>query len=377
MKKTKTKTTTNRWDKVFVISGDPQLCKFALEESLSSLQNPNCKRYYKDDKPSNVKDAFSGFSFNTIPDAVIINSPKAEVLKLCSEIVESGSFNVSGLIIYNPGDALDGRLGFVSQATKNKRVYHFEYVEATNTPAITKYIRDWESGTGVFLTDDARAWLIKNMPTTTGKIKSNSGKKEVEVADFESLEAELDKPYTLRQGTNSKITIDDLQEYCSFEREHDLWAFIFASISGNAQDAYTQIELMLESQDIKTALALLMSQLKFLIGLKSLGANTLATASEYNIAAELSIDKYLNHYLGNNWTLPETTHEAPAVNPWRVRKACESISKWSMEQLCDQYIAVACAYKDLRFGVSEDILIPYLMLALSGKLKYHEPITNG
>lgn len=375
MKKTKTK--INRWDKVFVISGEPQLCKFALEESLASLQNPNCKRYYKDDKLSHIKDAFSSFSFGAVPDAVIINSPKADTLKLCAEVVESGPFNVSGLIIYNPGDALDGRLGFVSQATKNKRVHHFDFVEATNIPEITRYIRNWESGTGVYFTDEARAWLVKNTPTTTGKIKSASGKREVEVADFESLEGELDKPYILRFGTNDKITLDDLQAHCTFEREHDLWAFIFAAISGNTQDAYTQIELMLESQDVKTALALLMSQLKFLIGLKALGANILASANEYNIAAELSISKYLNRYLGHDWTMPETVYEAPAINPWRVKKACESISKWSIEQLCDQYAATAYAYKDLRFGVSEDILIPYLMLALSGQLKYHEPITNS
>jgi len=375
MKKAKTK--INRWDRVFVISGEPQFCKFALEESLASLQNPNCKRYYRDDKLSNIRDAFSSFSFNPTPDAVIINSPKADTLKLCAEIVESGPFNVSGLIIYNPGDALDGRLGFVSQATKNKRIHHFEYVEATNIPEITRYIKNWESGTGVSFTDDARAWLVKNIPTTTGKIKSNSGKKEVEVVDFESLEGELDKPYILRFGTAEKIALEDLKQHCVFEREYDLWAFIFAAISGNTQDAYTQIELMLESQDIKTALALLMSQLKFLIGLKSLGAQKLATASEYNIAAELSIDKYLNRYLGSDWTLPEATCEAPAVNPWRVKKACDSISKWSIEQLCDQYMATVYAYKDLRFGVSEDILIPYLMLALSGKLKYCEPITNS
>jgi DNA polymerase III delta subunit len=367
----------NHWDKVFVISGEPQFCKFALEESLANLQNPGCKRYYRTDKISNIKEAFSSFSFHAIPDVIIINNPKAETLKMCQSVLESGPFNASGLIIYNPGDSLDGRLGFVSQATKNKRVYHFDYIEALNTVEILKYIKNWESGTSVSFTDEARKWLVQNVPTTTGKIKSGTGKREVEVVDFENLEKELDKPYVLRFGTQNKISLEDLHSYCVFEREYDLWAFISAAISGDTKEAYAQIEEMLKSQDIKTALALLMSQLKFLIGLKSLGNSVLNTASEYTIAAELSIAKYLNRYLGDDWLMSEQVYEAPAVNPWRVKKACESISKWSIEQLCDQYIATACAYKDLRFGVSEDILIPYLMLALSGKLKYTEPITHA
>lgn len=348
----------------------------ALSELLETLGKPGVKRYQKGDKVENLKSSFSSFSFNEVPDAIIVTNPNAEMLKVCQKAVDCGPFKVSALIVYNPGDSLDGRLSFVSAANKNKRVYHYDFLESTNKSSILKYVKDWEHGTGVFMTDDARQWLVNNAPTTTGKVKTQTGKKDVEVFDLELLENELDKPYIIRVDTNEKITTDDIQELCTFEQNHDVWKFISASIDGRIKEAYLEIERMLESQDIKSAIALLMSQLKFLIGLKSLGDKYLATASDYDIAANISLSKYLNKYLLSDWQDLEQTFEPPAINPWRVKKACESTPKWSMEQLCRQYTAAVYAYKDLRFGVPEDILLPYLMMALAGKIEYKEPITN-
>lgn len=365
------------WESVYVISGEPQLCKMALSELLETLGNPGVKRYQKDDKIENLTSSFNSFSFNSIPDAIIITNPKAEMLKVCQKAVEDGPFKVSALIVYNPGDSLDGRLSFVSAANKNKCIYHYDFLESSNQSSILKYIKDWESGTGVFMTDEARRWLASNAPTTIGKVKTQNGKKDVEVFDLEFLENELDKPYIMRVDTSEKITLCDIQEFCTFEQNHDVWKFISSSIDGKITEAYHEIEQMLESQDVKTAIALLMSQLKFLIGLKSLGDKYLSTSNEYEIAANISISKYLNRYLLMDWQDLEQTFEAPAVNPWRVKKACESLPKWSMDKLCKQYAAAAYAYKDLRFGVPEDILLPYLMMALDGKIEYKEPITNS
>lgn len=375
-KSKKPTTKSDAWANVYIISGEPQLCKMALSELLVTLGNPGVKRYQKGDKVENLQSSFSSFSFNEVPDAIIVTNPNAEMLKVCHKAVDSGPFKVSALIVYNPGDSLDGRLSFVSTANKNKRIYHYDFFESTNKSLILKYVKDWESGTGVFMTDEARQWLVNNAPTTTGKVKTQTGKKDVEVFDLELLENELDKPYIIRVDTNEKITIDDIQELCTFEQNHDVWKFISASIDGRVKEAYLEIERMLESQDIRSAIALLMSQLKFLIGLKSLGDKYLATASEYDIAANISLSKYLNKYLLTDWQDLEQTFEPPAINPWRVKKACESTPKWSMEQLCRQYTASVYAYKDLRFGVPEDILLPYLMMALAGKIEYKEPITN-
>jgi len=376
---TKPKKTTKKsdcWAKVYVISGEPQLCKMAFTEVLEKIGAPGVKRYYKGDKPEHLKSSFSSFSFGEQADVVVVHNPNADLLKVCLSAIEEGPFKASGLVIMNPGDSLDGRLSFVSAANKNKRVYHYDFIESSNKPALTKYVKDWESGTGVFMTDEARVWLIANAPTTTGKVKTNTGKKDVEVFDLELLENELDKPYILKVDSGDKITKQELQDLCRFEHNHDVWSFISASIDGNVERAYVEIERMLESQDVKSAIALLMSQIKFLIGLKSLGDSYLASASEYDIAAKLSIGKYLNHYLTVDWNELDSKTEVPAINPWRVKKACESTPKWSMEQLCKQYTAAAFAYKDLRFGVPEDILLPYLMLALSGKIEYKEPITS-
>jgi DNA polymerase III delta subunit len=343
---------------------------------LSNCGNPNTNRYSKNDKLEHICSSFSSFSFNDVKDAIIISHPNAEVLKACQNYVDNGPFKVSCLIIYNPGDFLDGRLAFVSKANKNKRIYHYDFIESSSSSLILKYIKDWEHGTGVKMTDEARNWLVKNAPKTTGKIKNQTGKKDVEVFDLELLENELDKPYIMKVDTNSSITLEDVQSFCAFNQSHDVWAFISHSVNGRIAEAYSEIEKMLETQDVKSAIALLMSQLKFLIGLKSLGNNYLLTASEYEIASNLSISKHLNQYLSQDWLDLDKTFEAPVINPWRVKKACETVTKCSMDTLCKQYIAAVYAYKDLRFGLAEDILLPYLMLALSGKIEYKEPITN-
>lgn len=359
-----------------MISGEPQLCKMSLGDTLNQLKNPSLKRYSRDDKPQDLSSSFSSFSFNETPDAIIVSSPKAEMLKVCQLAIEKGPFNASALIIYHPGDSMDGRLSFVSAANKNKRIWHHDFIESSNKKAILEYIKEWEAGTGVSMNTDARQWLVANAPVTTGKIKTQFGKKDAEVFDLELLENELDKPHVIRFETNANITLEDLQDMCNFEHIHDVWSFISASIDGRVNDAYYEIERMLESQDIKSAIALLMSQLKFLIGLKSLGDKYLATTSEYDIASKLSISQYLNKYLTDDWYEMEQKNEAPAINPWRVKKACESTPKWSLDTLCKQYAAAVFAYKDLRFGVPEDIVLPYLMMALAGKIEYKEPITN-
>jgi hypothetical protein len=348
----------------------------ALDELLEQLGNPNIKRYQKDDKPEHVKSSFSSFSFNDIPDAIIISNPKADVLKCCQDAVENGPFNVSALIIYHPGDYMDGRLSFVSTANKNKRTYHYDFIESSDKSAILSYIKEWELGTGVAIEDNAKKWLAHNAPKTIGKIKTQFGKKDVSVFDLQLLENELDKPYILRLDTNQKITLNDVQELCQFEEDYDMWVFISNAIDGKVYEAYNELDKILELQDVKSTIALLMSQLKFLINIKSLEETNMLTSNPHDIAEKISLDKYLNKYLFEGWQEGQKKIEAPAVNPWRAKKASESLSKWSMSQLCSQYISTTCAYKDLRFGVHENILLPYLMLALIGKVEYKEPITN-
>ena len=181
-KSKKPTTKSDAWANVYIISGEPQLCKMALSELLVTLGNPGVKRYQKGDKVENLQSSFSSFSFNEVPDAIIVTNPNAEMLKVCHKAVDSGPFKVSALIVYNPGDSLDGRLSFVSTANKNKRIYHYDFFESTNKSLILKYVKDWESGTGVFMTDEARQWLVNNAPTTTGKVKTQTGKKDGEVS---------------------------------------------------------------------------------------------------------------------------------------------------------------------------------------------------
>jgi hypothetical protein len=89
----------------------------------------------------------------------------------------------------------------------------------------------------------------------------------------------------------------------------------------------------------------------------------------------MTYKQYLGKYYDDNWQECEPVNE-PTVNFWRIKMAVQSSNNWTVENLVTQYNAVTNAILDMRASGSEDIVIPYLLLSLSGKANYSVPLYN-
>jgi hypothetical protein len=201
------------------------------------------------------------------------------------------------------------------------------------------------------------------------KIKTNNSKKDTEVYDLSLLECELDKIVPLcKSEENREISIADVREFCVFDQVLDIWAFIKNTVNGDYKPSIELLNGMLDQQGSSSILWLLNSQIAFLIQLKEYRHRGIRDYLE--LQKLMGENNHFGKYLNNHWEEMEPSSQLPAINPWRIRKACESIDGWDISILTRQHNAVANAIIDLRSGGSEDIVMPYLVLSLCGIVNY-------
>jgi hypothetical protein len=359
------------WDRLYIIGGDPCLCRLFLQGVIEDLGNPNRIRFDRTDSLRALKDAMMAFSFGDVADAIIISDPSADQLRACQEAIESGVLTASALVIITPGDMIDGRASLAQQAQKRGRVTYLSPIEAGERARLLNHLTEWESGTGQVLTEEARRWMIQNAPTQIVKIKGASGKREVEVYDLQWIENELDKVIAVKHLEPGPITVSDLKSLVRFEQGVDIWQFIDAATSGNAALSLSMLYALSSTQGVQGALILLASQLEFLMSVRCLQDRQVRSVDE--IARQMSLQPYLGRYLLQNWSEALDLPEPAAPNPWRVRKAVEKTLPPAI-RLSGNYQAVISAIQDLRAGLDERIVLPYLALCLAGENHYVEPL---
>ena len=190
---------------------------------------------------------------------------------------------------------------------------------------------------------------------------------------MQSIENELEKIKVISSLGNSKIYVSDLEKYVRFDYYIDIWNFINLAISNgsNAGDALRMIQIIANSQGTQAALILLASQIEFLLCVKSLQDRNIQKAEA--IAASMSMDSYIGRYLLPDWTEINEIPALPKPNAWRIRKAIESPIP-TTERLSLLYQSVLSAIRDLRSGLDERIVLPYLALCLGGQNSYITPL---
>lgn len=350
------------WDKVYVICGEPCLARLSLD---TLVEGKRVKRFYNNENIDYLKLALSGFSIKSA--SVVLYEPVAESLNLCLGLIESNKLTTDQLIIFVSGDNIDGRLSLYSKALKNKRIFNYSYIEASDLNGLKKHLTKWEKETGILIEPKAMQWLIDNAPIILEKIKSPGGKRDTEVYNLQAVETELEKISTLCEYEHRSICLNDVVEFCTFNRTVDIWIFIKAAIGSNYKESFKLISKMIDVQGINTVLWLLHSQLTFLIQLKhylNQGITDITVLQD-----KMSYKQYLSRYYNDDWQEVDSPTE-PIINPWRIRKAMESIGAWSMDKLVSQEQAVTSALEDMRSSGSEDIILPYLVLSMSGMARY-------
>ena len=372
-----TKTKINKsplWDRLHVIGGDPCLCRLFLQGVIEDAGNPTKRYYDKLDGIGTLRGALTAFAFNDVPDAIVLSNPTAEQLKLCQQTIEEETLTASALVILTLGDTLDGRSAFAQQAQKRKRVSYLDPLEKGERKQLSDHIGEWESGTDQKLDSDAKLWLIENAPTQIVKVKSQSGKRDCEVYDLQSMENELDKIIAIKALNPGAITKSELIDIVRFEQEVDIWKFIDTAINGDTAEMLKMLYVIADSQGEQGALVLLYSQLEFLLGVRCLMDEGISSAD--TISSRMTLQPYLGRYLLENWSELESIPEPSPPNVWRIRKSMEKTLP-NATILSRNYQFVIAAIRDLRSGLSQKIVFPYLSFALSGKADYTEPLIGS
>lgn len=365
----KTKTNSSLWEKVHVVGGDPCLCRLYVAGIVEDIGRPSTRRY---DRGGAVKTGLTGFVFSEPADAVIITDPSAEQLKLCQSVIEDGTLTASALIIVTPGDVLDARMGFAQQAKKHKRSLYLDPIDAGDKPAVRSHVKDWAESTGTAVEAPAIAWITDNAPTRVMKVKTDKGKRDSEVYDLDWLENELDKAAAVSCHQNSAVSLQVAQAVMRFDQGLDTWRFVeYASKTSDPGALLTMFHRLSTSNSSQGAMMVLLSQIEFLIGVRGLLDRGVSNADD--IAERMSLDRYIGRYLSQEWEDIGDIPEPTPVNSWRVRKAIES-GVPAMARLSSQFQAIVASIRDLRSGLPEDIIYPYLSLALTGKASYSEPL---
>jgi DNA polymerase III delta subunit len=362
------------WNRLHVVGGDPCLCRLFLQGIIEDAGNPTKRYYDKLDGIGTLRNALSAFAFGDVPDAIVINNPTADQLKLCQQVIEEETLTASALVILTLGDTLDGRSAFTQQAQKRKRITYLDPIEKGERKLLIDHIGEWELGTEQKLDSEARTWLIENAPTQIVKVKSQSGKRDCEVYDLQSMENELDKIIAVKELTPGPITKAELIQLVHFEREVDIWKFIDTAISGDTAEMLKMLYVISESQGEQGALVLLYSQLEFLLGVRCLMDENIKSADV--ISSRMTLQPYIGRYLLEDWSELENAPEPAPPNAWRIRKSMEKPLP-EATILSRNYQFVISAIRDLRSGLTQKIVFPYLAFALSGKADYTEPLIGS
>ena len=369
--KAATKSSSALWDRLHIIGGDPCLCRLFLQGVIEDLGSPARRRFDRADSPRTLKDALIAFPFGDQADMIILSDPNAEQLRACQESIENGTLTASALVVITPGDMIDGRASLAQQAQKRGRITCLSPIEAGERAQLLDHLTEWESGTGQVLTEEARRWIIQHAPTQIAKVKGPSGKREVEVYDLQWMENELDKVISVKALEPGPIAVSDLEALVRFEQGVDIWQFIDAATGGNASQSLGMLYTLSVTQGVQGALILLASQLEFLLSVRCLQDQRVRSVDE--IARQMALQPYLGRYLLQDWSEAHDLPEPAAPNPWRVRKATEKALPPAV-RLSENYQAVISAVRDLRAGLDERIVFPYLALCLAGENSYSEPL---
>lgn len=358
------KSLSTDWARVYVVGGEPCLAGFAVDAVVDKCGG-HSRRYGKPEAEP-MKAALTEFVMDEA-DVIVVTDPSAEMLRACFEIVDSGRLTATALVVVTPGGSLDGRTTFAAAANRAKRIYYYEPLEVNRIDLLQKHLADWENSCGVNFDSEAREWVMRNAPTILMSVKG----KEVEVFDLLSLESEIDKASSVARVESVQISLELVKSTCQFERAGDIWGLVSGALGGKRSDVLAHLEKGVGGKG-EGVLWLLLSQLAFFVCLKSLCKEGIS--NEQELCKHLSSAEYLGCYLSDHWEILESIPPPAPVSPWRVRKGLESSAEWALEGLSARYAAVTSAIRDLRAGLSAEIVLPYLTLALCGDVVYEEPL---
>lgn len=345
------------WDKIYLLEGCPYYIDWFADDLIQELGNPNTIRLDNNVSASEFTSALTAFSFYDVPDLILVKNPDAELFNTALDQINN--LKCSALVFIVEDNTFDGRQSFVSKANKNRRVKTFEHLEQGSN--LKSFFGQWEKR--IEFSKDCLDWLNKNAPTKLAKTKINGQKKEIIVIDLPKIENEFNKIYSIYLNDKIKITPNILESFCSFHKESEIWNFLDAVLLGDLPSIISYFENNKLTTNNEGPLWVISSQLELYLQL----ANSASQES-------LTLNNKINYYLSDNFEPIENTKPKPQINPYRMKLALETCKKVKVSSIVHKYIATINAIRDLRAGLSADLVSGLLSLAYSERNKYLEPV---
>lgn len=346
----------NKWDNVFVYTGD----EFLSNMHFRSLVNLKDLIFFDND--ADLKTIHKSlFTFNIFSEqrAFKIINPKAEILKIINDNIESLSTENLGIFAIN--DSLDLRSSFSKNCQKNKRIINIQPILVNDQNNLKKFLSN------VNMTNEAFQFLLQNCPTETIKIKDNNVKKDVIVYNLYLLTNEINK---LTSAFDRPLVLEDFND-CNFSNDENIFEFINDCFLGHATNILEGLDILNKSHGHQATLMILLSQLNFYFSISELKEKNL---NIQEIDKLIKLEDFINKYFDKDYTEIKNIN-IPAPNPIRAKIAYHGF-KNNTEELTNMYLSVVNSIIDLRNNVKENIVFPRLALALSNKV-YIKSLTNG
>ena len=346
----------NKWDNVFVYTGD----EFLSNLHFRSLVNSKDLIFFDND--ADLKTIHKSlFTFNIFSEqrAYKIINPKAEILKIINDNIESLSTENLGMFAIN--DSLDLRSSFSKNCQKNKRIINIQPILVNDQNNLKKFLSN------VNMTNEAFQFLLQNCPTETIKIKDNNVKKDVIVYNLYLLTNEINK---LTSAFDRSLVLEDFND-CNFSNDENIFEFINDCFLGHATNILEGLDILNKSHGHQATLMILLSQLNFYFSISELKEKNL---NIQEIDKLIKLEDFINKYFDKDYTEIKNIN-IPSPNPIRAKIAYHGF-KNNTEELTNMYLSVVNSIIDLRNNVKENIVFPRLALALSNKV-YIKSLTNG
>ena len=346
----------NKWDNIFVYTGD----EFLSNLHFRSLVNSKDLIFFDND--ADLKTIHKSlFTFNIFSEqrAYKIINPKAEILKIINDNIESLSTENLGMFAIN--DSLDLRSSFSKNCQKNKRIINIQPILVNDQNNLKKFLSN------VNMTNEAFQFLLQNCPTETIKIKDNNVKKDVIVYNLYLLTNEINK---LTSAFDRSLVLEDFND-CNFSNDENIFEFINDCFLGHATNILEGLDILNKSHGHQATLMILLSQLNFYFSISELKEKNL---NIQEIDKLIKLEDFINKYFDKDYTEIKNIN-IPSPNPIRAKIAYHGF-KNNTEELTNMYLSVVNSIIDLRNNVKENIVFPRLALALSNKV-YIKSLTNG
>ena len=348
------------WNKIWLLEGCPYFINWFVEDLIDDLGNPNVIRFDNNTSANEFSSALTAFPFFDVPDFIVVRNPDVELLNAC--LANLDTMRCSQVVFISEYNTFDGRQSLVSKAVKNKRFKSFDYFEQGDD--LSKFFKVWKER--INFSPDCLGWLNKNAPTRLAKAKVNGQKKEIIIVDLLQIDNELNKLYSLHLANSERITVQHLENFCSFKRESEIWQFFDAVVGGDLAYISSYFEKYKLTTSNEGPLWVVSSQLELYIQIKNNNSS--------NLANDLTLSSKLNFYLDDTLDKPAEMKPKAQINPFRLKMALETCNKVSLNSLVNKYLATISAIRDLRAGLPPEIISGLLSLAYSEKNKYLEPV---